>query len=374
MKCVILGFGFLAQYILPCLERRMGKNLADRVIAVKATDRDIEALRRRYPFPIRVQGGLAALEEVRPELILIAVKPHQVQGLLERDVAPYLQRLRAAGLPMPDIYSFAANPAVQVYGDVLCPNRDFDLNIACMIPNMLRNIEGRDLAPVGISFVSFDPRRCWPEQARRLALDFMRPTGTIVEIPPEVSADFVALNCACHVVFDFCFIAQAALRKRGIDMPLSAVAQGYRANFRGLFDAECVRLLPWDGASCAPYGFVMATLLQAWHDGLMDHAAEAGVPEPAAQRNVCGSMEAFLMEVQLESRDQLLETTRQHATAGGFLEKVLTSFSVSGAALCEEIWRAALDGKPLPDAAQRMRSVAREVVATTAAHGRSLAR
>lgn len=352
----------------------MGKNLADRVIAVKATDRNIEALRRCYPFPIRVQGGLAALEEARPELILIAVKPHQVQGLLERDVAPYLQRLRAAGLPMPDIYSFAANPAVQVYCDVLCPNQNFDLNIACMIPNMLRSIEGCDLAPVGVSFLFFDPRRCWPEHARRLALDFMRPTGTIVEIPPEVSTDFVALNSACHVVFDFCFIAQAALWERGIDMPLSAVAQGYRENFRGIFDVECVRLLPWDGAACAPYGFVMAMLLQAWHNGLMDHAAEAGMPEPAARRNVCGSIEAFLMEVQLESRDQLLETTRQHATAGGFLEKALMRFSVSGDVLCEEIWRAALDGKPLPDAAQRMRTVAHEVVAATAAHGRSLAR
>ena len=370
MNCVVFGLGVLAQYILPCLERRMGEAYPDGLVAVKATERNLAALRERYAFSIRVQGGLEALKEARPELIVIAVKPHQVSELLERVVAPYLKFLRASGLPLPDIYSFAANPTVQFYTDAL----GSDLNVACMIPNMLRSIEGRDLAPVGVSFVSFDSRRTWPESARRLALDFMRPTGTIVEIPWEVSTDYVALNCACHVVFDFCFIAQAVLQERGIALSLSALAQGYRSGFRGLFDEDCVRLLPLDASTCAPYAACMSRLLRAWHDGLMDYAAEAGVPEPAARRNICGSMEAFLMEVQLESRAQLLETTRQHATVGGFLEKALTSFEAMGAATCEEIWHAALDGGIPTDALERMRRAARDVASATAAHGRTLAK
>ena len=369
MKCVVLGFGYLAQYLLPCIRRFTGGANTD-LIGVKATTTGLDALRAKYAFQVQAGGAEQALLQLRPELIVISVKPNQVAALVEDSVAPYLNLLRAEGAPLPDIYAFAANPAVSFYTDAL----GSDVNVACMIPNMLSTIEGVSVAPVGVSFVSFDPRRNWPEDARRRALAFMEPTGTIVEIPPQVSADYVALNCACHIMFEFNYIAQAGLQAQGIKATLAETAQGFRTAFRDIFDDPSVRLVPcdetlWRGDVLG----AMKLFMHSWYHGLMAYCAAAGVPRAAAHRNACGSMEVFQMEVQLETRAQIEETTRQHATPGGFLEKAVSTFAAEGMDRCAYIWRALTQGENVSDAVQTISDIARNVVAQTAQHGRSLA-
>ena len=83
MKCVILGFGFLARYLLPCCEHLLGRCDGQTLAAVKGTPRDIEALRARYPFPVQAGGALEALRSLRPDVVLLCVKPHQVAAVLE---------------------------------------------------------------------------------------------------------------------------------------------------------------------------------------------------------------------------------------------------------------------------------------------------
>ena len=52
MKCVVLGFGYLAQYLLPCIRRFTGGANAD-LIGVKATTTGLDALRAKYAFRVR---------------------------------------------------------------------------------------------------------------------------------------------------------------------------------------------------------------------------------------------------------------------------------------------------------------------------------
>ena len=178
MKCVILGFGFLARYLLPCCEHLLGRCDGQTLAAVKGTPRDIEALRARYPFPVQAGGALEALRSLRPDVVLLCVKPHQVAAVLEDAVKPYLREMHAAGQALPDIYAFAAGLTPVDY----LPLLGEDVNVACMTPNMLCAIEGRDVAPVGVCFVSFAPGHVWPAQNRRRALAFLRPVGTVLEI------------------------------------------------------------------------------------------------------------------------------------------------------------------------------------------------
>ena len=199
MKCVILGFGFLARYLLPCCEHLLGRCDGQTLAAVKGTPRDIEALRARYPFPVQAGGALEALRSLRPDVVLLCVKPHQVAAVLEDAVKPYLREMRAAGQALPDIYAFAAGLTPVDY----LPLLGEDVNVACMTPNMLCAIEGRDVAPVGVCFVSFAPGHVWPAQNRRRALAFLRPVGTVLEIAPEIVPDYIALNCSCHMMFEF---------------------------------------------------------------------------------------------------------------------------------------------------------------------------
>ena len=371
MKCVILGFGFLARYLLPCCEHLLGRCDGQTLAAVKGTPRDIEALRARYPFPVQAGGALEALRSLRPDVVLLCVKPHQVAAVLEDAVKPYLREMHAAGQALPDIYAFAAGLTPVDY----LPLLGEDVNVACMTPNMLCAIEGRDVAPVGVCFVSFASGHVWPAQNRRRALAFLRPVGTVLEIAPEIVPDYIALNCSCHMMFEFNYIAQEALERAGRRVSLAQTSQGYRLAFRKIFDEPCAHLVEcdealWDAGTLA----VMELFMRGWYEGLMAYCARAGVPREAAHRNACGSMEVFQMEVQLETRAQLEETTRLHATPGGFLEKAIATFAREGMACCQKIWRRALEGQTAPDALARVRSIAETVLESTARHGREMAR
>ena len=142
-------------------------------------------------------GALEALRSLRPDVVLLCVKPHQVAAVLEDAVKPYLREMRAAGQALPDIYAFAAGLTPVDY----LPLLGEDVNVACMTPNMLCAIEGRDVAPVGVCFVSFAPGHVWPAQNRRRALAFLRPVGTVLEIAPEIVPDYIALNLSLIHIF-----------------------------------------------------------------------------------------------------------------------------------------------------------------------------
>ena len=87
MKCVILGFGFLARYLLPCCEHLLGRCDGQTLAAVKGTPRDIEALRAQ-----KLRARL--ILQVHDELIVEAPEDEaeRVRALL-RDCMEGVMRL-----------------------------------------------------------------------------------------------------------------------------------------------------------------------------------------------------------------------------------------------------------------------------------------
>ena len=157
-KIVIVGMGYLATYVMPCYERLLGDGIKTNCIGIKGSERGLAERQAQCPFPVIVGHVRETLEERRPDIIVLAVKPEQIAAMTEGTLAPYYQMLREKGEKLPDLYSFAPDPTVDYFYGAI----GADVNAANMIPNMVSEIAGLHVAPVGVSFVAFDPRREWP--------------------------------------------------------------------------------------------------------------------------------------------------------------------------------------------------------------------
>ena len=82
-------------------------------------------------------------------------------------------------------------------------------------------------------------------------------------------------------------------------------------------------------------------------------------------------MESFLIEAQLESREELEEITRKHATLGGFLEMGIRTYEEKGSAYIASHMRMAIRETVDPDAAEIVEKIAYSVTEEIAEHGKT---
>lgn len=368
-EVVIVGLGFLATYIMPCYEKLMGEDIGAHVLGIKGSDRGLAEKRAVCPFPVEVGNVDRHLKERRPDLIVLAVKPDQIRGMTEGTLAPYYQMLRENKEPLPDLYSFAPSPSVDYYYDTLGP----DVNAANMIPNMVREIEGVHVAPVGVSFVAFDPRRAWPEENKRRAMEFMTPTGAVVEIDGDKAIPFLAAQVAGHMMFEFNYIVQDVEKARGQEMTLAQSASAFRCALRKWFSEDCTKVLPCGNEAAGDRLRAFMELTQgAWRQGVLRFAKTEGIPEQAADRMICGTMETFHMEAQLEPREILVQNTKNHATPGGYLEMGLKTFYGKNYDFITELLNRYLDGRPQADDGEKVAQIAFQVAKAVSDHGKQM--
>ncbi len=120
---VIIGMGFLATYAIPCYERLLGDEISKYLVGIKGSDCGLKERQAQCNFPVQVGRVRETLEEKRPGLIILAVKPNQIADMVEGTLVPYYQMLREKGEELPDLYSFAPAPPVSYYYDTLWHNR-----------------------------------------------------------------------------------------------------------------------------------------------------------------------------------------------------------------------------------------------------------
>lgn len=368
-QIVIIGMGFLATYLMPCYEALLGKKMSECMIGIKGSERRLKEKQAECAFPVIVGQVKETLEARHPDIIIMAVKPDQVGDMTEKTLVPYYQMLRAKGEKLPDLYSFAPDPSVDYFYDIL----GNDVNAANMIPNMVREIKGYDVSKVGVSFVSFDSRREWPSENRKRALAFMEPTGTVVEVAGNQEIPFLSAQCACHVMFEFNYIAQEISEEFGKKMTLEDSAKLYRAVFRKWFDEDSAKVLPCskDGAD-EKFAAFTELLMSSWRKGVLAFAESEGIPYNAADRLICGTMETFQMEAQLETKEVLVQNTKNHATPGGFLEMCLITFYKEGNEYIKKQMRNWMTGNQEESAGRNFERIAFEVAKSVSDHGKTV--
>ncbi len=368
-KVVIIGLGYLATYIMPCYKKLLGKNIGTNLIGIKGSERGLKEKQQICPFPVVVGNVWVHLNEREPDIIVLAVKPDQIADMTEQTLVPYYQKLRDEKKKLPDLYSFAPDPSVDYFYDTL----GSDVNAANMIPNMVSDIEGYDVSQVGVSFVAFDPRRIWPEENKRAALEFMTPTGTVLMVDGDKAIPFLACQCACHLMFEFNYIAQDVQAEIGRNMSLAESASAYRSVFREIFNESCVKVLPCSqGAADKKLLEFMEMLMKSWYNGVLKFAGSENIPNDAAHRLICGTMETYQMEAQLEKKETLVQNTKNHATPGGFLEMCLITFHKRGYDYITGELKNWLAGKKDPNAEMTIEEIAYDVARSISEHGKTV--
>ncbi len=366
---VIIGMGFLATYAIPCYERILGDEMSSRLVGIKGSERGLKERQAQCAFPVQVGRVRETLEEKRPGLIILAVKPNQIANMVEGTLAPYYQMLREKGEDLPDLYSFAPDPPVSYYYDAL----GSDVNAANQLPNMISCVAGYDLSQAGVSFVSFDSRKEWPEEKKKRAKEFLSPTGTIVEIAGDKANSFLALQVACHLMFEMNYIVQDIAKENGKDITLAQSASAYRALLRKRFNEPCVEVLPYslDGIDDENMREFMDMMLNAWYDGVYSFSKTVDIPHEAADRMICGTMETFHMEAQLEPKEVLVQNTKNHATPGGYLEMALITINNGGYKYIEEQMRRWVKGEKDPSVRGEIEKIAFSVAKAVSDRGKT---
>ena len=367
---VIIGMGFLATYVMPCYKKLLGDSISTHVVGIKGSERGLKEKQAECPFPIQAGGVRETLEAKRPDLIILAVKPNQIAEMTEGTLKPYYEMLRKQGEELPDLYSFAPNPPVSYYYDTLGE----DVNAANLLPNMMSMIEGHDVSQTGVSFAAFDPRRIWPEDRKKRALEFLTPTGTVLEIAGNKANSFLALQVACHLMFEFNYIAQDVAKKHGMVLTLEQTASAYRALWHKYFHDPCVEVLPCseNAVSDETLKEFMELAERSWYQGVLRFARSVEIPEEAAERMVGGSIEVLHMEAQLEPKEVLLQNTKNHATPGGYLEMCMIAFQKEGYAYIETQMDRWMNGDKDPGIREKIEELGFFVAKTISDHGETV--
>lgn len=368
MKMLILGVGYLAQFLIPCYQRILGDNLSDKVIGIKASARDIEKTRANCPFPVQIQGAREALTAFEPDIITIGVRPQQVADVVSLTLIPYYKELRKQQRKLPIIYSLAPDPTIDYYFDMI----GSDVKAAYHFPNVLTEVCGIDISQVGVSFVTFDSRSTWEVDAYRTAMEFLSPTGKVFEIDAEKASPFLSVQSTTHLFFDIINIMQDTLAECGMPIDHARIPSAMRTEFRPLFSEPCVELIPYCASGLeASFRDYLRRFVYAWYEGLLAFTRSEQIPDEKAIRNICGSVESYCMQAQLLSREYLAEQTKHHATPGGYLEMALNKYYDYGNQYIAETLKQVISGHSVCDFDERMKRITFEIIHTVSEHGKS---
>ena len=89
---VILGMGYLMEYIYPCYKHMLGEAAGRCMTAVTADGADLARKQEKFEFPVILDDNAGALEQMEREIILFAPPPAVAPGLMKQVLAPYYRR------------------------------------------------------------------------------------------------------------------------------------------------------------------------------------------------------------------------------------------------------------------------------------------
>lgn len=371
LKIAILGMGYLAGYVRPCYETLLGPRMEEQMIAVKGTDKGLREKQAKFPFPILVADNRGALERLKPDLILIATKPNQVSDVVCTALKPYYESLRGQGEPLPDIYSFAPNPPVTFFADVL----GSDVFACNILPNMVDQIQGLHVADLTHSFITFDDRYPCPEEKRDFVCRFLNPIGRVLEVTKGEAVPLLAAKIACHSMYEIHFALDDVLAERGMPYGLTQTAGAMRAFHRSRFDLfqPDIYHCSMDEVEPEVLPFIKACC-RSWYDGIVACCDDNGIRSDVSRTFLSGITELHLLTVQMESREALLYNNSVHATKGGVLEKGITTFYATCYEPLKEAFRTHLDGRLLPEFWDRLEKLAYKLTCDVYEHGQGLSK
>ena len=320
---VVVGMGFIGGFLLPGYEMLLGDRVATDVSVIKATDRDLEKLRAEYPFRITVGNTLEVLREKKPDILVMCPPPAEIPVIIKDTLVPYFNEARAAGTPLPDIYTFGPVPDPRYYYDCLGPG----IHCAKFLPSMMETVGGVHLQKYGGSFLVFTPGDPFPPDRRQRAIDFSNLFGRTFIIPHDQSLYALAAKNTAHTLFEISYAVSEALQELGHETATSGVGAAMLSLYRefmggGRVDV-CEGSLKEVPDAIIPF---LKGMTKAWYNGILSYLLAAGCEKDLARDFHGANFESLLCTVRLATRKELEKSTANHATKGGVNEKAIEVF------------------------------------------------
>ena len=223
-KIVVIGMGFLMQYISPCYWNFIGTgDIASQMAATTADPNGLEEKSKRVRFPVQLGGTPELLQKMEPDIILFTLPTTLAAGVAKQDVAPYYAYLRERGQDLPDFYAFTPKPVGKDYAGIL----GNDVAIANIIPNMFSKLKDKDISKEGRTLVALaEDCAAWNDEKIRRIMDFFSPLGPVVLVPPKKQYALLATFSAGRVITDILLTASEILK-----VPVEDLSSCVRACF-----------------------------------------------------------------------------------------------------------------------------------------------
>lgn len=318
-KIVIIGMGFLMQYIAPCYQNFIPKKRRNAQILGTTAEPDLEKVKevsQKVGFPILKGHNLEALTCTRPDLILFAVPTALAERVAEEEVAPYYAKLRACKEELPDFYAFTPKPVGSDYVRILGE----DIAIANIIPNMFTQVGGKDITEEGRILVALAKEgKTWTKEKQDCLRAFFAPLGPVVMLSPKEQPAILASFSAGRVITDILFDTAEILK-----LPVEALASCVRAYFGEQFAFKAPASEGSSEVSFAAvpeaYREICKAISLGWIEGVLCGVKKEGITQEQIKETTLPLYDLRIHMLQMTDRVKIEQDMRKHASKGGVFE------------------------------------------------------
>lgn len=316
-KLVIIGMGFLMEYIYPCYTKALGADIGDHIIAVTEDEGDLARKQQRCGFPVRLGGALDALEELRPDIILFAPPPSAAPALIDSTLVPYYTQCRKEETSLPVLYAFPPSPTGADYQEKL----GNDILVANILPNMVSEIDGVTLHGEGLTYLTFPEAGGWQAEERRYLEEFFAPLGGMIEVKPAVVMEMLAGTVLVNLISPIIFGITDALAGTAYAPDYRQIAHAMRGYHRS---KRAYQVGNFDENAPGVESYLDAMLRKVvfhWYEGTKRYYLDSGMEEKTADTILTSLLDLHLHLHEKEGREKIEADAKSHATKGGVLEK-----------------------------------------------------
>lgn len=190
LRFVIIGMGYLMEYIAPCYSKLLGDKKAEQMLGVTAEPQAVQTKAKATGIPVILNDNAGALRRMEPDIILFAPPPSLAAPLTESVLVPYFAECRAAGKELPMLFTFPPKPEGKYYQEQL----GHDCKVVNILPNMISEICGRTKANVYAA-------------SRSISVNGLSSNSIIVNIVPWWEIVLLVVTAICGIAFIGCTVA-----------------------------------------------------------------------------------------------------------------------------------------------------------------------
>lgn len=322
LKIVIIGLGYLMEYIAPCYQKLLGDKLASNVVGVTADAADVERKEKAIGIRVILNDNLKALREMQPDFIFFAPPPSVAPGLTESVLVPYFREIRQAGKPIPTLYVFPPNPVGKYYMEKL----GSDLKIVNILPNMINEIAGENVTAAGFTMITFlDDQDNWKQEDLDFLRRFWAPLGNAVFLNPAQVKAALSVSCVNQMLSEIFYDVADTECCAVTAAQLGEAARAYHLQKRSYEPAVYLE----SRLEAVTPQMLEAVKKLTFHayEGTVKFLEAKGFPQDLAYEIQNMNFDMNLRKVQMMCRTDLARATRKHATRGGVLECACISYT-----------------------------------------------